>query len=197
MEQDYKERHGTSATDIGIVTAVDGSDDRPYTVRWFGSGSTWTYREGTLLGCVPSMPERTRRLVEALLKANSGAAAVADAFGRLPLHLAAGSGASRELVESLLLAYPAAVSCSDPGQFPLQIALDTRASAGVVEALLMADHGMLLREIVQCDAYAEVVFNVVKQFPRCANDSVYSDGCCAREAATSSVGRCTSPPRAW
>ena len=187
LADEYRDTHGTGPTDIGVVTAVSSDEDRPFTVKWEDSGGPWTYRPDTLLGCASLQPEKTRRLAEALLAASPTAAATPDACGRLALHLAAAGSASPELISVLIQAHPAAATTYDGGEpprLPLTTALLAGSlSADAIEALLVADRGLLLREIVRRQEYAQVVYNVVKRFPGCAYDSVYSDGRCAAEIA--------------
>lgn len=85
-------------------------------------------------------------VVDALLEANPGAATLADAQGRLPLHLAAGTCAPVGAVQRLLEANPAAAAAADSqGRLPLYNAVLAGAPAETVTLLLQANPGAMAR----------------------------------------------------
>lgn len=149
-------------------------------------------RAGTIELAIGGSDLRAERAAEtalALVSVAPEAASLPDtSSGMLPLHFAARSGASTELVNALIAAYPEGVFTADmSGLCALHWAVAAGAKPPIVSALLMADRGELLREIVQFQELAEVVFDVVRRFPHSARGSVFEDG---RSAADIAVGFC-------
>ena len=92
-----------------------------------------------------------------LLAAHPLGAKKKDCDGRLPLHYAAWTGASRGFVQQLLAAYPLGAREKDrDGKLPLNYALENKASDGVVQALLAV---YSLDALYEDDPFASVYKN--------------------------------------
>ena len=113
------------------ISRVD-NDDRPFAVPC-PDGSLHFYRRGALVaGQAASVA-----VVRAFLQANAGAAGTKDGAGRLPIMYAIESGASPEVLQALLQAYPAAAAERDKrtGTFLLGSVVSAgKASPEVVQA---------------------------------------------------------------
>lgn len=115
-----------------------------------GAGGYSLSSKGNLLLHEVCRFDPTLELINALISVNNSALKATGEHGRLPLHFACACGASSEVVQRLIIAFPAATKLRDGGDLmlPLHLACKWGSSKGVLKAL-MAVHpeGRKVRDI--------------------------------------------------
>lgn len=127
--------------EVGVITELRENYYHECTVQAVsapeGAKREWNYAERALVGEGGQWD-----LAHAMLAACPEAAALPDARGWLPLHLAVEGGAPASLLAALLEAHPAAVGCAAAEEgTPLHAAVRRGVSAEIVSLLLQACPG--------------------------------------------------------